>query len=103
MWRAGCSAIRARASASQACGSTPFSLAVTIRLYIAAARRPPRSDPANSHDFLPSAIPRSARSAALLLRHPTIIEEPRERGPALEQVVHRLCEIVAARELRALF
>src|SRR5437016_7973730 len=42
---AGCSAIRARTSASQACGSTSFILAVTIRLYIAAARCPPRSEP----------------------------------------------------------
>ena len=39
-----------------------------ISEYIAAARSPPRSDPANSHAFLPTAIPRSARSAALLVR-----------------------------------
>jgi hypothetical protein len=32
IWRAGCPAMRARTSASQACGSTSFSLAVTIRL-----------------------------------------------------------------------
>jgi hypothetical protein len=31
-----------------------------------AARSAPRSDPAKSHDFLPSAKPLSARSAALL-------------------------------------
>ena len=31
-----------------------------------AARSPPRSDPQNSHDFRPSATPRSPRSAALL-------------------------------------
>src|SRR6202166_470833 len=36
-----------------------------MMLYMAAARCPPRSDPANSHDFLPRAIPRNARSAAL--------------------------------------
>src|SRR6202040_2240272 len=65
---AGCSAIRAMTSASQACGSTLFNLAVTIRLYITAARWPPRSEPANNHDFLPRAIPRSARSAALFER-----------------------------------
>ena len=29
----------------------PFILAVTMRLYIAAARCPPRSDPQNSQDF----------------------------------------------------
>ena len=60
--------MRARTSASHACGSTPFILAVTMRLYMAAARSPPRSDPQNSHDFLPRAMPRSPRSAALLER-----------------------------------
>lgn len=39
-----------------------------ISEYIAAARSPPRSDPANSQAFRPRAIPRSARSAALLLK-----------------------------------
>ena len=55
-------------SASQACGSMSFSLAVPISVYMAAARCPPRSDPAKSHDFLPRATPRRDRSAALLLR-----------------------------------
>lgn len=32
--------------------------AVMMRLYIAAARRPPRSEPQNSQDFRPSAITR---------------------------------------------
>jgi hypothetical protein len=41
---------------------------VAINEYIAAARSPPRSDPAKSQDFRPTAIPRSARSAALLVR-----------------------------------
>ena len=53
---AGYVAIRAKTSASQACGSTSFILAETMRLYMAAARSPPRSDPQNSHDFLPRAI-----------------------------------------------
>ena len=44
---AGWSAIRASTSASQACGSTSFSLAVSISEYIAAARSPPR--PRGSH------------------------------------------------------
>ena len=35
---------------------------------IAAARCPPRSEPANSHAFRPSAVPRNARSAALFVR-----------------------------------
>src|SRR6185437_7117479 len=66
---AGYVAIRAKTSASQACGSTSFILAVTMRLYMAEARPPPRSDPQNSHDFLPRAMPRRARSAALFDRH----------------------------------
>jgi hypothetical protein len=62
----GCSATRAKTSASQVCGSMSFILAVTIRLYITAARSPPRSEPQNNQDFLPRAIPRTPRSAALL-------------------------------------
>ena len=66
--RAGCPAIRPSTSASQTCGSTSVSFAVTINEYIAAARFPPRPEPANNHDFLPSAIPRRARSAAFFDR-----------------------------------
>ena len=66
---AGWPAIRARTSASHACGSTPFILAVTMSPYMSAARRPPRSDPQNSHDFRPSATQRSPRSAALFDMH----------------------------------
>lgn len=51
-------------SASQACGSISFNFAVPIREYMAAARCPPRSDPAKSHDFLPRATPRNDLSAA---------------------------------------
>jgi hypothetical protein len=50
---------------SQACGSTSFILAVTIRLYMTAARWPRRSEPQNNHDCRPKAIPRTPRSAAL--------------------------------------
>src|ERR1700761_7254984 len=60
--------MRAGRWASQACGSTSFILAVTIRLYITAARSPPRSEPQNNHDFRPKAIPRAPRSAALFDR-----------------------------------
>ena len=64
----GNAAMRPRTSANHACGSTSLSLAVAMRVYIAAARSPPRSEPANSHDFLPGAIPRRQRSAALFVR-----------------------------------
>jgi len=60
--------MRARSSVSQACGSTSFILAVTIRLKRISARWPPRSEPQHSHDLRPRAMPRSARSAAVLLR-----------------------------------
>jgi hypothetical protein len=46
----------ASTSASQARGSTLFSLAVTISEYMAAARSPPRSLPAKSHAFRPRAM-----------------------------------------------
>src|SRR5262249_28381768 len=62
------SLMRASTSASHACGSTPLSRAVWISVYMTAARSPPRSEPANSHDLRPSAMPRSSRSAALLVR-----------------------------------
>ena len=46
---AGWSLIRCSTSASHARGSTSFSLAVWISEYIAAARSPPKFEPANSH------------------------------------------------------
>ena len=92
--------MRASTSASQARGSTSFSLAVVISVYMAAARSPPRSDPANSQAFLPSAKPRSARSAALFVRQ--IRPSSKEAGeaiPALEHVVDRLGDRCRARQL----
>jgi hypothetical protein len=55
-------------SASHAWGPTPLSFAAWISVSMTAARSPPRSDPENSQDLRPRAIPRSLRSAALLLR-----------------------------------
>ena len=58
-----------------------------MMLYMAAARCPPRSEPANSHDFLPRAIPRNARSAALFDRQMRPSSRKRvERGPAFERI-----------------
>lgn len=53
-------------SFSQADGSMPLSFAVANRLWIAAARFPARSLPANSQFFLPMAIGRIAFSTGLL-------------------------------------
>jgi len=39
-----------------------------MSVYMTAARSAPRSEPANSHDFVPNGKPRSARSAAMLAR-----------------------------------
>ena len=55
-----------RVSASQRAGSSPLSLAVANRLWMAVARRPARSEPANSQFFLPMAIGRIAFSIGLL-------------------------------------
>ena len=89
------SAIRLRTSASQACGSTLLSLAVPMRVYIAAARTPPRSEPQNSHDFRPKAIPLSALSAALCRhRHNAAHADnrimPRSGRNLLIQLIHGL-------------
>src|SRR5438045_882201 len=100
--------MRSSTSASQACGSMALSLAVSIRVNIAAARSPPRSEPANNQDLRPIAIPRSARSAALLVRQmrpsPAIIEfaEPgigiglQNAGPA-RKVAPRMFATAVAR------
>ena len=53
-------------AASQRAGSRPLSLAVANKLWNAAARRPARSEPANSQFFLPIAIGRIAFSTGLL-------------------------------------
>src|ERR1051325_2564572 len=66
---AGCSGNRASTSASQARGSTLLSLQVSISVYIAAARRPPASDPAKVQLRRPTANGRIARSAALFVAH----------------------------------
>ena len=60
--------MRASTSASQARGSMSLSLAVIMSEYIAAARSPPRSLPANNQALRPSATPRKPRSAALFVR-----------------------------------
>src|SRR5436190_17996311 len=59
--------MRASTSANHANGSISLSFAEAISVVMAAARAAPRSEPAKSHDFLPRAKPRSARSAALLV------------------------------------
>src|SRR3954447_17324138 len=95
--------MRARTSASQACGSTSFILAVTIRLYMIAARSPPRSEPQNNHDFRPKAMPRTPRSAALFDRQMRPSSRKRVNAlQTLEHVVHGLGDVVATREFGAL-
>src|SRR3981189_1302909 len=62
-----------------------------MRLYMAAARRPPRSDPQNNHDFLPNAMPRSALSAALFER-----QTRHRRGSVWRSVFAELAQAIAA-------
>src|SRR6516164_11585633 len=95
------SLMRASTSASHACGSTPLSRAVWISVYMTAARSPPRSEPANSHDLRPSAMPRSSRSGIVGETNLPIAEKACKGGPALEHVVHRLGHLRMAREFGA--
>jgi hypothetical protein len=98
----GISAMRARTSASQACGSTSLSLAVWMSVYMRAARSAPRSDPANSHDFLPRAKPRRARSAALFERQILPSSRKRVKACQCEHVVDRLGDYIVPGEFGAL-
>jgi hypothetical protein len=63
-----CVGKRCSTSLRYACGSIPLSLADWIKLITAAARRPARSDPANSQFERPSAIGRIWFSTQLLSR-----------------------------------
>ena len=91
--------MRRSTSASQACGSRPLSFAVAMRVYIAAARSPPRSEPANSHARRPRAIPRRARSAALFDRQiAAVVEKAGEGGPAFEHVIECLGDVGVTRQ-----
>ena len=92
----------ARTWASQACGSMSFILALTTRLYISAALWPARSDPANSQDLRAEGNAAQAASGGVVREaNASIIEEPGKHRPALQHVVHRFCNAVAARQLSA--
>jgi hypothetical protein len=83
--------MRANTSGSQARGSTSFNLAVTIREYTAAARSPPRSEPANSQCFSAQGYATQCLLGCIVRKtNPSIIEEPAERGPTLQHVFDRL-------------
>ena len=60
--------MRESTSVSQASGSTSFNFIDVMSEYMTAARSPPRSEPTKSQAFLPRAMARSARAAALLVR-----------------------------------
>ncbi len=94
--------MRANTSASQARGSIWFSLAVTIKEYIAAARSPPRSEPANNQ-LLAAEGYATQRSLCGVVGQadPSVIEEPAERWPTLEHVVDRLRHVRVPRHLAA--
>jgi hypothetical protein len=87
--------MRASTSASQACGSTSFILAVTIRLYITAARPPPRLEPQNSQDYRPRAMPHGSFGGVIRQADAAVVEEAGERAPAREHLVHCLGDVVA--------
>src|SRR3954454_20595611 len=70
--------------------------------YIAAALSPPRSLPANSHDFS-SKSDSAQRSLGSIIReaNPAIAEEPGEGSPAHQHVVHGLGDRVVPGQLAA--
>ena len=76
--------MRSSTSASQACGSTSLSLAVTIRLLKNAARWPPRSEPAKE-----PRLAAQGQAAQCPLRsvvrqaHAAVVEEAGEGQPAV--------------------
>lgn len=79
-------------------GSTPFILAETIKLYMAAARWLPRSDPANNQDFLPCAA-QGAFGGIVRETDAPAVEEEGEGRPAVQQVIEGLGKIIVARQL----
>ena len=98
----GRSLIRARTSASQACGSTSFSLAVEIRVTMNAARSAPRSEPANSQDLRPSAKPPERPFGGIVGQaDPAVLEERGKAAPPLQHVVDRLDHRRGARHVGA--
>src|SRR4051794_31987674 len=95
--------MRARTSVSQACGSTPLSLAVTIRPYMIAARSPPRSEPQKQPGFAAEGDASEGPLGGVVGdADAAVVEEAGEGLPAAEHVVDRLAEIVVARELAKL-
>ena len=71
-----------------------------MSVYMTAARSAPRSDPANSHGFLPRAKPRRARITAALFERQIlpIVKEASEGLPARQHVVDRLSNRDVSRE-----
>ena len=104
---AGCRQCGRARRRGHAWGSTSLSLAAPMRVYIAAARLPPRSEPANKHDFRPRAIPLSALSVASFerqMRPPPRRQVERRRWlvdllavPTGELLAHRLDHLPLAR------
>jgi hypothetical protein len=72
----------ASTSASQACGSTSLSFAVTISVAMTAARSAPRSEPANSQHLRPRANPRSAFCGVVGQADTPVVDKARKIVPA---------------------
>src|ERR1700712_1972916 len=92
--------MRVSTSASQACGSTPLSFAVTISVAMAAApSAPPR---AGKQPRLASKREASQRTLGGVVRQadPAVLQEVGEAGPASQQVVDRLGPSRGSRQAR---
>src|SRR5262245_22336383 len=95
--------MRASTSASQACGSTSLSFAVMISVAMMAARSAPRSEPANSHEFV-SESEAAQRAFRCIVRETDapVVDEAGEPLPTAQHVVDRSSHRGCARQPRAL-
>lgn len=84
-------AIRARTSASQACGSTSFSFVLVISMTIAAARSKPRTGEAPAFPTEREAF-ECAFGGIVGQSDATIVEEGGEAFEAVEHIGDRLCD-----------
>src|SRR4051794_7439944 len=86
-------AMRSRVCVSQACGSTPFILAVVRRLAIVAHVRPPPSDPANSRILACDCLRADGALDRVGIKLDTaVVQEALERGAARQGIADRLGE-----------
>ena len=92
--------MRERTSASHACGSTPFILGGDDEAIHGRGALPPAIGPAEQPRFS-SKGHAAQRALGRIVRdaNASVVEEQRERRPALKHVLDRLGEVMPARQL----